>query len=524
MPAGFNPAVVGLTCWIIFGDVPLFPVRLHALAFAVLPLIMWAAIRFGVSGTSATTLVIATIATVATALGLGPFSQATTFASAVLLDIFFAVLAASGLTLAAVIAEREQAEAARARLIRDQAAIEARLRVAEVIESSGAALRASEDKLRLILDSAAEAIFGVDPEGRCTFCNQACLRILGYPNEEALLGRDMHELILHSHSDGAARTPSPMAGVLRTGHGVHADAETLWRADGSSFPAEWWCFPLQKGENVVGAVAGYSDITERRQAEAHAAMLRDELAHLSRVGMLSVLTGALAHEINQPLTAVRVNAEAGLILLARQQPALHEIRAALSEIRSDNQRAAEVLRRVRTLLRKETTRMEPAEINSTVTDVVRLIENSATRRGICMDVALTPQTRPVRGDRIQMQQVVLNLLMNACDAVQHNERRSRCVGVKTCAAERGMVVEIRDSGAGLSDDELSRVFEPFYTTKHDGLGLGLSICRTIVDAHGGTLVANRDSGRGMIFSVTFPYWETSVENPGHASNPPSAYQ
>ena len=507
---------VAVVCWTIFGDIPLFQLNLHPLAFAVLPLTMWAAMRFGVAGASATILVVATIATVATALGLGPFSHTTTFTSAVLLDVFFGVLAASGLTLAAVIAEREQAESARERLIRDQAAIESRLRVAEVVELSGAALRASDDKLHLILNSAAEAIFGIDLEGRCTFCNQACLRILGYPNEEALLGQDMHQLILHSQADGAARTPSPMTDVLRTGQGVHVEDEVLWRADGSSFPAEWWCFPLQKGINVVGAVAGFSDITQRRQAEAHAAILRDELAHLGRVGMLSALTGALAHEINQPLTAVRVNAEAGLILLASEKPAMNELRAALSEIRNDNQRAAEVLRRVRTLLRKETTRMEPAEINSTVSDVVKLIENSAVRRGIRVEVALAPQTRQVRGDRVQMQQVVLNLLMNACDAVQQNEKRSRRVNVKTYAGEEGMVVEVRDAGTGLSDDELPRVFEPFYTTKHDGMGLGLSICRTIVDAHGGTLAAARNSDRGMTFSVSFPFWE---HKPGHASDP-----
>ena len=508
-----------LACWFVFGDVPAFPARLHThtLAFAVLPLIMWAAMRFGVSGAATTTLLVAAIATVATALGSGPFAQTTTFASAVLLDIFFAVLSTSGLTLAAVVVEREQAEAAREALIRDQAAIEARLRVAELIGAFAAALRESEDKLRLILNSAAEAIFGIDHDGRCTFCNQACLRILGYPSDQALLGMDMHELVQHSHADGSVRPRSPMAQVLQTGQGIHVDEEVLWKADGTSFPAEWWCFPLQKGGNVVGAVAGFSDITQRRQAEERAVMLRDELAHLSRVGMLSALTGALAHEINQPLAAVRINAEAGLILLQSEQPSLREIRTALSEIRNDNQRAAEVVRHVRTLLRKDMTRFEPVEINSTVSDVVKLIENSAARRGICIDAELAAETWPVRGDRIQVQQVVLNLLMNACDAVEPNEKVNRRVSLTTTAAEDGMIVQIRDCGSGLSDDELSRVFEPFFTTKRDGIGLGLSICRTIVDAHAGSLGATRNSDRGMTFSVSFPYWDMLAEDRGPAS-------
>jgi len=513
-----------LACWFVFGDFPAFPVRLHThtLAFAVLPLIMWAAMRFGITGVATTTLLVAAIATVATALGSGPFAQTTTFTSAVLLDIFFAVLSTSGLTLAAVVAEREQAEAERGRLIRDQATIEARLRVAEVIGSFAAALRESEDKLRLILNSAAEAIFGIDSQGRCTFCNQACLRILGYRSDQALLGRDMNELLHHGRGNGFSQSveQEPMARVLRTGQGIHLDERLLWKADGTNFPAEWWCLPQRKEDSIVGAVVGFSDITQRKEAEERTAVLRDEVAHLSRVSMLSALTGALAHEINQPLAAVRVNAEAGLILLASEQPSLNEIRAALTEIRSDNQRAAEVLRRVRALLRKDTARLEPVDINSTVSDVVKLLENSAVRRGICIEAELAPETRPVRGDRIQVQQVVLNLLMNACDAVQPNKKVNRRVSLKTMAGDGGMIVQIHDSGPGLSDEELLRVFEPFYTTKSDGMGLGLSICRTIVDAHEGSLEATRNSDQGMTFSVSFPYWEMLAEShrPAGASN------
>jgi C4-dicarboxylate-specific signal transduction histidine kinase len=271
--------------------------------------------------------------------------------------------------------------------------------------------------------------------------------------------------------------------------------------------------PQKKGENIVGAVVCFSDITQRKQAEERVAMLRDELAHLNRVGMLSALTSALAHEINQPLTAVRVNAEAGLILLASGQPALHEVRAALSEIRNDTQRAAEVVRQVRTLLRKDTTRIEAVEVNSTISDVVKLMENSAARRAILVEVELAPETRPVRGDRIQLQQVILNLLMNACDAVQQNEKHHRRVSLKAHVGADALLVEVSDNGAGLADDEIARVFEPFYTTKHEGMGLGLSICRTIVDAHGGSLVATRNSDRGMTFSARFPYWDAPAESP-----------
>jgi PAS domain S-box-containing protein len=596
----------------IFADMGPFSIRLHCLAFGVLPFIIWAAVRFGVPGMTLSTLLVASIATVATALGDGPFAQDTVFINAVLLDIFFAVLAVSGLTLAAVIAEREQGEAERVQLIREQAAMEARLRLAAIVESSddaivrqnlqgavtdwnegaarlygysaqeaigkiffklvrpdsggdaaatmsldairkretthirkdgtpiqvsvtrspihdagghvvgasviardvsermraAVALRESEDKLRLILDSTAEGIYGVDMEGRCTFCNDACLRLLGYDSDSMLLGKDVHRLIHHSHADGTpwALEDCSIMHVLRTGQGAHVDHDVLWRADGTSFPAERWSYPQRRGSTMVGAVVGFSDITQRKEAEDKAAALSDELAHFNRVGMLTALTGALAHEVNQPLTAVGVNVETALLLLAAQRLDLDELRATLRDIRSDNQRAGDVLQNVRSLLRKTPTRYEQVEINSTVGEVVRLIQNSAVRRGILIDVDLTSETRPVRGDRTQIQQVVLNLLMNACDAVQGNERPLRRVKLRTVPRDGRMVVEVSDRGGGLSDDQLERAFEPFYTTKLDGMGLGLSICRSIVNAHGGTLVAVRRPEDGMTFSVTFPLW------------------
>jgi two-component system, LuxR family, sensor kinase FixL len=179
-------------------------------------------------------------------------------------------------------------------------------------------------------------------------------------------------------------------------------------------------------------------------------------------------------------------------------------------IRNDNQRAGEVLQRIRTLLKKEATQFEPVGINETVGDVVRLVNTSAERRGIRISLALAPASPPVRGDRVQVQQVVLNLLMNACDAVQDNAPQFRRVSLRTVSGTDGMTVAVKDSGAGLSDDELARIFEPFYTTKTDGMGLGLSICRAIVAAHGGTLDASRNPDKGMTFSVTFPYSQPAV--------------
>jgi PAS domain S-box-containing protein len=242
-------------CLIICGDLPLIPVRLDVLAFGVLPFVMWAAIRFGVIGATISTFLVATVATVATAFGSGPFAQHTTFINAVLLDVFFAVLSVSGMTLAAEIAEREQVEKEREQLVREQVATEAR--------------RDSEDKLRLILDSTAEGIYGLDLEGLCTFCNQACLRFLGYERADDLLGKNMHYLIHHTRADG---TPLPLEEcrifqAFRTGERVHVDSEVLWKANGASFPSEYWSYPQRRGEELVGAVVAFVDITQRKAAE-----------------------------------------------------------------------------------------------------------------------------------------------------------------------------------------------------------------------------------------------------------------
>jgi len=505
-PAEFSALMVSLTvaCVLIFHDLQLFTVTLHVLAFAVMPFIIWAATRFGVLGVTLATLLVAAIATIETALGSGPFAQGTTFTRAVLLDVFFAVLSVSGVALAAVIAERERVETERARLEREQAALEA--------------VRESEDKLRLILESTAESIYGIDREGRCSFCNSACVRTLGYRSATELQGRSIHDLIQHTRPDGS---PYPardclFLGVFRTSKGFHLDDEMLWRADGTSFHAECWAYPQIRGQHVVGVVVAFVDITQRKQAELQVAALREELVHLGRVAMLDALAASLAHEINQPLTAVTANTEAALQLIGASSPPLQELRDALEDIRNDNQRAGEVVQRMRTLLKKEATRHEPFEVQAAVADVVKLIKGKAMSCRIDLDVHLAAAPAEILGDRTQFQQVLLNLLMNACDAVQDSDPSMRRVGLRVESAGGMAAVHVQDRGAGLSPRELEVVFEPFYTTKRDGLGLGLSICRTIVQTHGGTLTATRNQDRGMTFSATFPL-------PQPADRPPHAF-
>ena len=488
-----------LTCFVIFGDLTLLPVKLHVLAFVVLPFVIWAAIRFGVSGVALTTLLVATIATVETALGSGPFAQHSPFTNAVLLDVFFAVLAVSGMTLATVIAERQLADRDRERLVREQAAMEARLRLAAIVESSD------------------DAIIAEDLDGTITDWNRGAERLYGYPAVEAI-GRPGAALGLVSSGRSFAEVARKCGTVVQL--------ETLFETrDRRRIEVSLSISAIRDIEGrVVGASVIGRDITERKRAELQATALREELAHLGRVTMIDALTGSIAHEINQPLTAVLANAEAVLRFMATQPLPMNELREALGDIQSDTRRAGRVVQQMRALLKRSPTQYEPIALNSAVADVVTLVRSDAVRRRIEIEVEFDPGIEPVVGDRTQMQQVVLNLVMNALDAVQELEPSQRRVTLRTAQRDRAAAVEVRDRGAGISDDELSRIFEPFYTTKRAGLGLGLSISRAIIDAHGGTVDATRNSDAGMTFAATFPVWQAVERQTGNRVAVPGSHQ
>jgi C4-dicarboxylate-specific signal transduction histidine kinase len=244
------------------------------------------------------------------------------------------------------------------------------------------------------------------------------------------------------------------------------------------------------------------DITERRRAELQARELRDELAHVGRVTTLAALTGTLAHEINQPLAAIMTNAQAATRLIAAPVPDLVELRAALADIVSDNQRAAEVVRRLRTLLRKDTSEYAPVDLNDSIDEVIKVLQSDIVSRRIALEVAPAAHLPHVLGDRIQLQQVTLNLLMNAFEALE--DMSMKRVTLRTGVTDGAVTVSVVDHGVGLTDEQLPRMFEPFYTTKPNGMGLGLAICMTIMNAHDGTVGVERNADSGTTFSFSLP--------------------
>jgi C4-dicarboxylate-specific signal transduction histidine kinase len=246
-------------------------------------------------------------------------------------------------------------------------------------------------------------------------------------------------------------------------------------------------------------------VTSRKLAQLEVERQRSEMAHFSRVTMLGELSGSLAHELNQPLTAILANAQAAERFLSREEADLEEVRAILADIVEEDKRAGEVIRRLRLLLRKGEVERQPMAISEVVRDALELVQGDLVNRGVTLTADLPSDLPPAAGDRVQIQQVVLNLVGNACDAMEILEPGDRRLGVRTEAVAGGCLrVSVADCGPGLSADVIERVFEPFFTTKSHGLGLGLSVCRTIVAAHGGELGAAGNLDGGVTFHFTLP--------------------
>ena len=249
----------------------------------------------------------------------------------------------------------------------------------------------------------------------------------------------------------------------------------------------------------------FVDITEQKSAEAETALQRLEIEHLMRVSVLGELSGSIAHEVNQPLTAILSNAQAALHLLAQNSPDLVEVRDALQDIVHEDIRAGEVIHRLRSLLKKGERKMESVNINDLVRSTVSLLHSELIGRDISVRLDLDHASFLTRGDSVQLQQVLLNLVMNAMDAMASTPIAQRSILISTGGAQAGMVdVLVRDRGHGIRPKENGRLFEPFYTTKNHGLGLGLALCSTIIQAHHGRLTLVNDERGGAIAKFSLP--------------------
>jgi signal transduction histidine kinase/ABC-type uncharacterized transport system substrate-binding protein len=264
-----------------------------------------------------------------------------------------------------------------------------------------------------------------------------------------------------------------------------------------------WRDDLVQRLRLLGEV--FASILSRRRAEMEAQRLRQDLAHVGRVSTLGELTASLAHELNQPLTAILSNAQAAQRLLRADPTDLGEVRAILKDIVEDDQRAAAVIHRLRGLLKKSELELAILDLNELVSEVARLVSSDMAARGVVLRLELAAGLAAVRGDRVQLQQVVLNLILNGLDAIGASPTGDRTLVLRTDTDGPAAVrVAVRDSGTGIDEADLDHIFHAFYTTKSTGLGMGLAIARSIVDAHGGRLEAHNNADGGATFSFSLP--------------------
>jgi PAS domain S-box-containing protein len=253
------------------------------------------------------------------------------------------------------------------------------------------------------------------------------------------------------------------------------------------------------------------DITDRKRAEAEAREnerrfreVQTELAHANRVATMGLFSASIAHEVSQPIAATVTSAQAALRWLDRRPPDLDEVRQALAHVVNEGNRAGNVIGRIRDLIRKAPPRKDRLDINRAISEVIDLTHGEAMKHAIAVRTELADGLTLIPGDRVQLQQVILNLIVNAVEAMSLTANRPRELLIGTERRSDAVLVAVRDSGPGLAPEALDRLFDSFYTTKSTGLGLGLSICRSIIEAHGGRLWASANVPRGTVFQFTLP--------------------
>ena len=307
------------------------------------------------------------------------------------------------------------------------------------------------------------------------------------------------------HPDDRERVHSVRADAVREKIDVEHEYRILL-PDGTLRHVQATCHPVLNGDGDVLEVLGtVRDVTERRRAEHALREAQAALAHVTRVTTLGEVTASIAHEVNQPLLGIVSSASSCSRWLAAQPPNLQRAQRALERIMEAGTRASAVVDRVRTLVKREPLRVAPVDLNEIVRDVIAMVRHELQRSGVSLKTRLAEELPAVPGDRVQLQQVVLNLILNAIEATREIEGRFRQVWVAS-GFEHGKAVhvEVRDSGVGLAPDSQPRVFEAFYTTKQSGLGMGLSISRSIIEAHGGRIGARPNSPHGAIFQFSLP--------------------
>src|SRR6266480_2193199 len=361
----------------------------------------------------------------------------------------------------------------------------------------------AEELFQLATEASPSGTVLVDHEGRIVLVNARAEKLFGYARDE-LIGKAVDILVPERFarayaSDRANFFAAPQARAMGAGRELFGR-----RKDGSEFPVEIGLNPIQTPHGLV-VLAAVVDISARKLAEAEALRRREELGHLSRVAVMGEMATSIAHELNQPLAGIISNASAGQRFIDRGNVDLGELRDLLADIVADGRRAGDVIRGVQSMVKKGAPARQRVNLNDLVMNVVHMVKPNAVHHSCEMETLLDPNLPPIEADPIQLQQVLINLVINAFDAMRNTPLSRRKVVIATEQNGDGAIcMSVRDYGTGIPDEARERLFDHFFTTKAKGLGMGLGIVRSIVKSHAGTVAAENVDGGGARFHLTLP--------------------
>jgi PAS domain S-box-containing protein len=457
-----------VTGFLVFGDLLPSDTQSYPLTYLCIPALAWAAFRFGRWQVAVAVVALESIAIAETLRGHGPFSRGTENESLLLLQAFMAIVTVTMLSVATLVWERRRVQEA------------------------------------LMAEAIPHQVWGCSPDGSLNYCNEQWLNFTGLRREDARRERwtarvhpaDLERVRKAREEAARQHAPYEVEVRLRGADGVYrrfvSRATGLYNENGQVI--QWF------GTNT--------DVEERRQVDEALHEAQTELAHVARLTTMGELVVSLAHELNQPLAGVITNGEACRRWLERDPPNLGEAMNAVRRIVRDAARAGDVVAHTRAFLQRAPSKRVPIDVRQVIRESLAFVAADVARHGVVVSEMLSEDLPPVLGDRIQLQQVMLNLILNGVEAMEHVPEQTRDLLIRAERGELGgspgVLVTVQDTGAGVEEKNLEHLFDAFYTTKPSGLGMGLSISRSIVEAHEGQLWGVPNTGRGMTFYFALP--------------------